>query len=362
MSQLISYRFPFASYPALRLVLLLIAGICLAHVCGNHISLFHYLIFFAGLFTVWAAVEFAWYPQFKFWKSAISITICSLMAVCFGAALMSAEQHRAQKLLEKTAPLLHYEWETITIDGSILSRGKSTGGRHIYEIDVNKTHFPDELAWPQTYRIRVYGSDGESAIPESHNSVKADIRLYAFPEKRNPHEFDYGGWLRSKSIVSHGELELLHHSVPGSSFGWTSIRQNVRTTIDLLFDEKEATLAKALFIGYKKELTGETRQAFSRAGLSHIMAVSGMHVGFIVAPFWLLIPWLWRWKWGKLLGVLLLTLLLFGYAGLTGFQCFSKPRLHYGVASYIWEAVSKIAALGEPAGCSSYNLAVNPTV
>jgi competence protein ComEC len=166
----------------------------------------------------------------------------------------------------------------------------------------------------------LYGSEEESAIPVTHRSIEADIRLYAFPEKRNPHEFDYGEWLLSRSIVAHGELQTLKQSVPGNKFGWTSIRQNVRSTIDDLFDKEEASLAKALFIGYKKELTGETREAFSRAGLSHIMAVSGMHVGFIVAPFWLLIPWLWRWKWGKIIGVVLLTLLLIGYAGLTGFS------------------------------------------
>jgi len=50
------------------------------------------------------------------------------------------------------------------------------------------------------------------------------------------------------------------------------------------------------------------------------MAVSGLHVGFIVAPFWLIIPWLWQKRWGKWLGLAGLTFLLIFYAGLTGFS------------------------------------------
>ncbi|WP_340103958.1 DNA internalization-related competence protein ComEC/Rec2 [Rhodohalobacter sp. 8-1] len=320
MSQHSTYHFPFASYPALRVALLLIGGIILAHLSGSRISLATYLATFTALFITWAVIEFSRNSHLKLWKSTLTIILYSMMAVCFGAGLMSAEQYKQELHQTQTAPLQLYEWETITIQGEIQSRGKSSGGRNVYEVNVKQTHFPDVINWLQLYTIRVYGNDGDPLIPESHQSVEAQIRLYGFPEKRNPHEFDYGSWLLSRSIVAHGELEYVIHSESGRSLGWITIRQHVRSTIDDLFDKNEASLAKALFIGYKKELTGETRQAFSRAGLSHIMAVSGMHVGFIVAPFWLLIPWLWRWTWGKYLGVIILTLILIGYAGLTGFS------------------------------------------
>src|SRR5690625_5489555 len=64
----------------------------------------------------------------------------------------------------------------------------------------------------------------------------------------------------------------------------------------------------------------ETRSDFSRSGLAHIMAVSGMHVGFLIAPFWMIIPWLWQKRAGKSAGLLLVTLLLLLYAGITGFS------------------------------------------
>src|SRR6056297_1144966 len=319
MNQNLSYRFPFASYPALRLVLLVITGICIARF-SNGYSVGLYIIIFSGFFLTWAVAELIPLPRFYSWKPAITAVLYSLMVICFGAVLGSAEQERAKILQQETAPLQLYEWETVTISGRIYSRGKSSSGRNVYEITVDKTHLPDGITWTKAYNIRVYGDEGEPVIPKSHQRINADIELYAFPEKRNPHEFDYSKWLKSQSISAHGELVNLKYSSPAARSGWVQIRQGFLSRIDRFFSEDEASLAKALFIGYKKELTDETRKAFSRAGLSHIMAVSGMHVGFIVAPFWLLIPWLWRWTWGKYVGLVLLTLLLFSYAGITGFS------------------------------------------
>lgn len=320
MGRQFTYRFPFASFPALRVVALLITGICLAHLLESIVSLWLYGSLFTILISIWGDIEFRRNTHLQLWKTSLSILLYSLMLVCFGAGLMAFEQLNKDRLLEKTSPLQLYEWETITVKGQILSRGKSSGGRNVYEIRVSETRFTESLEWHQPYKIRVYGSDESSELPVNHHQIEAELRVFAFPEKRNPHEFDYGKWLLSQSIVAHGELQKIVQTNAGSGVGWYGVRQSVLQNIDELFSEKESMLAKALFIGYKKELTEETRSSFARAGLSHIMAVSGMHVGFIVAPFWLIIPWLWRWKWGKALGVILLTLLLIGYAGLTGFS------------------------------------------
>lgn len=320
MSHQLTYRFPFASFPALRVVVLLITGICLAHLLEGAVSVWLYGSIIIILFSIWSVIEFRRNTHFQLWKTSLSITLYSLTIVCFGAGLMAFEQVRKDQLLEKTSPLQLYEWETVTVKGQVSSRGKSSGGRNVYEIEVSNTLFTECLEWHQPYKMRVYGSNDMNQIPVNHDLIEAEVRVYGFPKKRNPHEFDYGKWLLSQSIVAHGDLQKIIQTKPGSGMGWYGVRQSVLKNIDELFPEKESMLAKALFIGYKKELTEETRSSFARAGLSHIMAVSGMHVGFIVAPFWLIIPWLWGWKWGKAVGVILLTLLLIGYAGLTGFS------------------------------------------
>src|SRR5690625_5450319 len=82
--------------------------------------------------------------------------------------------------------------------------------------------------------------------------------------------------------------------------------------------ERAAPQVKALVLGYKNDLSMETRSDFSRSGLAHIMAVSGMHVGFLIAPFWMIIPWNWQKRAGQSDGLLLVTLILLLYAGYSG--------------------------------------------
>lgn len=317
-----TYHFPFASLPALRIALLLCVGILLAYHTTGFIQWWFYPLVFAAVFLFLMILEIWQNRHFSVWRIHFSILFYLFLVVLFGACLQSLHHQVKQNTFKETSPLQLYEWETVTIRGNITAKGFSQSGREIFEVDVVETHFPENVIWHQPYKVRVYGEENPHTKSDikTGSRIEADIRLYAFPEVRNPHEFDYGEWLKSRSVSAHGDLQEIHHFNHTQTLGWNTIRETVRENITRLFDEQQAPLAKALLLGYKEELTQDERTAFSRSGLSHIMAVSGMHVGFIVAPFWLLIPWFWRWKQGKWAGLLLLTLLLFGYAGLTGFS------------------------------------------
>lgn len=50
-------------------------------------------------------------------------------------------------------------------------------------------------------------------------------------------------------------------------------------------DERTFPVLSALTLGYKGDLDKKTREAYSMAGISHVLALSGMHIGFL----WLLL-------------------------------------------------------------------------
>ncbi|REL39105.1 DNA internalization-related competence protein ComEC/Rec2 [Rhodohalobacter sp. SW132] len=315
-----TYQFPFASLPALRIVLLMIAGIIAAYFWGDSLTLWQTLGVFTTACFMWIGAELLLSRKLTVWRSTVCTLFYLVMVVLFGAGMYQVSQERLHQTITKSDPLTLYEWETVQVSAKIKSGGRSQSGRDVYEASVSKTVLPEGALWYESYKIRLYGSDEDTTKLTPGTMVVADVRLYAFPEVRNPHDFDYGGWLHGRGITSHGEIEAIHSISENRRIGWEGIRSYVQGNIDRMFDAERAPLAKALMIGYKEELTNEERLSFSRSGLSHIMAVSGMHVGFIIAPFWLLIPWFWRWKWGKLCGLIAMTLLLIGYAGLTGFS------------------------------------------
>jgi competence protein ComEC len=241
-----------------------------------------------------------------------------MMIITTAAIWTAVENEKVVKTAEIAEKLNLLAWEEVIFTGTVHESGYTSSGRKVYIMDVVKTKLPGSAYWHRAFRVRVY-SDGPAF---AMSGVKSDtvVRVYSFPERRNPHEFDFGGWLLKNGMAAHGEIIQVLNSESEVRFGWETLRKAVNNNIEQVFSESTRRVAKALLLGYKQEIDEETRRQFSRSGLAHIMAVSGLHVGFIVLPFWILIPFMWGSRWGRISGLFILTLLLTGYAGLTGFS------------------------------------------
>ncbi len=60
-----------------------------------------------------------------------------------------------------------------------------------------------------------------------------------------------------------------------------SFKHLLQDKINSSLNEPEASLASAIFLGYKKNLPADLQDGFSKVGISHIVAISGMHIGII---------------------------------------------------------------------------------
>ena len=68
--------------------------------------------------------------------------------------------------------------------------------------------------------------------------------------------------------------------VYGSMLG---VKGAVKEVVNWNLSEPAAGMARAMLLGDKKGIGGELRDSFSRSGISHIVAISGMHIGIIAA-------------------------------------------------------------------------------
>ncbi|MEX2463479.1 MAG: DNA internalization-related competence protein ComEC/Rec2, partial [Balneolaceae bacterium] len=313
-----SYRFPFASYPALRLAVLLMAGIAIATILAPPVKLIILIILCS--FLMWIISESR--LRFRWPLIAGTSAVISYLILFLSSAILYTQFHidiKENRLIPAEKINL-FEWDHITVEGEVKAAGRSSSGQPVIEMIAYQSIFGEELSWDIPYRLRLTDKSENDGVVAAGDQIRSVIRVYGFPERRNPHEFDYGKWLNRRGIAVHGEIIEWNRTVSVKRFSWSSVRSKIQHNADRLFSEKHSDLAKALLLGYKEDLTFETKQHFSRSGLSHIMAVSGLHVGFIVAPFWLMIPYIWGSKRGRWSGLILLTILLIGYAGITGFS------------------------------------------
>lgn len=99
--------------------------------------------------------------------------------------------------------------------------------------------------------------------------------------------------------------------------------QSLQNTLHTIYDEhgingETGSIIEAMTIGKKDAINKETRTAYAHAGVSHVLALSGFHVGIIVLmlQFFLFKNYLLlRWQW---VCNVLVILALWGYALITG--------------------------------------------
>jgi competence protein ComEC len=66
------------------------------------------------------------------------------------------------------------------------------------------------------------------------------------------------------------------------------IRSRIREDLETNFDKGHSTLLRALLIGDRTGISKEDRLGWSRLGIAHLLAISGLHVGMVfIILFWL---------------------------------------------------------------------------
>lgn len=141
----------------------------------------------------------------------------------------------------------------------------------------------------------------------------------------NPASFDYKQYcafhqLYHQVYLKENEWTLLPAKNKNRWYSFIfSIREKVVSILDkYLGKTNESSIAKALLIGYKVDLDKDLVQAYSNAGVVHIIAISGLHMGIIYAILLWLFSMLPFAKKSKLLRLILILAGLWIFAILTG--------------------------------------------
>ncbi len=140
----------------------------------------------------------------------------------------------------------------------------------------------------------------------------------------NPYEFDYKKYLEQKRIYRQVYLPAdkwirTFQTIKSPGILAEQIRgELLQIYRNQPIDKTEFEILSALTLGYKRELDPETKQIFSASGASHVLAVSGLHVGIVFWVISLLFGFLRRMKNGRVLFVLVSISILWFYAFITG--------------------------------------------
>ncbi|MGB7841898.1 MAG: ComEC/Rec2 family competence protein [Salinimicrobium sp.] len=148
--------------------------------------------------------------------------------------------------------------------------------------------------------------------------------LQEIPKPKNPHQFDYQIFMAKRNVLRQvrllpGTFKPLSQKKPGMETIAAGFRKTIVQKLqENGFSKDELATVQALLLGQKQDISAEVYNNFAAAGVIHILAVSGLHVGIILLILNRLFSPLDRFKKGKILKAFLVILLLWSFAILSG--------------------------------------------
>ncbi len=136
--------------------------------------------------------------------------------------------------------------------------------------------------------------DSLSNIITPGNYVRLRGVFFKGRDRRNPGEFDYDEYLSQQGIAgiliakSCNDLKVIKNNTNRIANFIYRVRKSIDNNISNLHDTQTASLLRGLLLADRSKIDYNTKTEFINSGVIHILAVSGLHVGYIVLIFLIL--------------------------------------------------------------------------
>ena len=248
----------------------------------------------AGL-TLWFDTSFssAW-PLLMLGLAAVALAVglkvtgLPAAPVILGAALVLGAW-RGELAAESSVPLVPDGPTEVTV---IVTDAPNMSGSRVRfrgEVVANQSNAPGSVPAGTSLLVHTLPPpDLAAKRPHPHLRYGDTLRLSGSLERPEPiGDFDYAAWLESQGIA--GVLWTRQAETVSTGGGhWLmaalhQFRGSLAVALQRAVPAPEAGLAQALLLGIRSEIPRQVKDKFRTAGMSHLLAISGLHVGIVLA-------------------------------------------------------------------------------
>jgi competence protein ComEC len=205
----------------------------------------------------------------------------------FGAALVLAASlgfARAEWRTAAMPPLIAVPYGVVTVAGNLVSIDELPNGRRVTIGGARLDNGPI----PRAIRVKLKETDATPLAPGDAVAVKAIL----FKPDRPAYP---GGWDAGRDAFFAGlgasgfavnSVTVTAAARPGAfSLRLRRLRESIAARIMAVLPVDTGAVAVTLLTGMEQEMPVQERQNFIAAGLAHILAVAGLHVGIVMGLF-----------------------------------------------------------------------------
>lgn len=154
--------------------------------------------------------------------------------------------------------------------------------------------------------------------------IYTSARLHQFSEPRNPGGFNFKEYYARRGVdyqLNLNKGQILRIKLKRWKIKTRALLLRERIIASLAnqqFSEEAFSVIQALLLGKRQDLSEDTIRSYQDAGAMHLLAISGLHIGILVAILNELFKPLSRLKYARWIRILLLLLFLWTFAFLSG--------------------------------------------
>ncbi len=297
----------FSNNPFIKLLGFWIIGILIAK----------YLPILLLAFIVWLIIGSIWFFKLYQTKRYPFDFIGSLLLASI-LILLSSLNFKLQHPSIPRLPNRTIEFSAIVLENPQEKGNSIQTVLRIEQADVDSLIGFKLLTWVQ--------KDSMMPTISAGSSIFASTQIQSIENSGNPFEFDYKSYMALQGIhyccyISKKGTTVLESKTRNLRLQAENFRERLLDQLRLALAKQESfEVISALTLGYRKELSPETRESFTDTGAMHVLAVSGLHVGLIFLFLLQLFKFLNRLIGGKWIKLIVISTFLWGYAMITGFS------------------------------------------
>jgi len=183
------------------------------------------------------------------------------------------------------------EGQDIRLSGTIASIPERNSNRIRFIFKPNKNHY----SLPNKIRLNWY-----KPLPieiNANEQWQLTVRLKQIHGMSNPGGFDYEAWLFQQGIGATGYVRSSSNNTKlatASVYSINSLRQALMNKLELyLAESPNLGLIEGLMTGIRHNINPQQWQILSTTGTSHLLAISGLHIGLAGAIGFICFQWIW---------------------------------------------------------------------
>ncbi len=188
----------------------------------------------------------------------------------------------------------HLEGEDILLEGQIIDLPREGGRSSQFVFQVDRVISPKyQGSFPTKVKLNWYARGVQLRSSEKWRLL---VKLKRPHGLANPHGFDYEKFLFQQHIGATGYVRKSadnHRISEASPYYMGYWREALRDRVDqALPNNAHSGVIKALLLGDRGAITQQQWAVFRKTGTSHLIAISGLHIGLVSALVFGLVRWL----------------------------------------------------------------------